>query len=54
MKRVHLLREQGLPTPNWSNIFQTFLSHSSDFGLEKDPEKLNVQSFFTSKEPFGG
>ena len=48
------IAEQGTPTPNWSNTFQTFWSHSSVFGLEKQSEKLNFQSFFTSKKPFGG
>ena len=46
--------EQGLPTQNWSKIFQTFWSHSSVFALEEQPEKLNFQSFFTSKKLFGG
>ena len=46
--------EQGLLTPNWSKAFQTFLSHSSVFALEKQPEKLNFQSVLTSKRPFCG
>ena len=46
--------EQGLLTLNWSKTFQAFWSHSSLFALEEQHEKLNFQSFFTSKEPFGG
>ena len=46
--------EQGIAMPNWSKTFQTFLSHSSVFNLEKLPENLNFQSFFTSNRAFGG
>ena len=46
--------QQGIVIPNWSKIFQTFLLHSSDFPLKKEPKNLNFQSFFTSKKPFGG
>ena len=38
--------EQGILMPTWS--------HSSVFALEKQPKKLNSQSFFTSKLHFGG
>ena len=46
--------EQGSPTPIKLKTSQTFWSHSSVFALENRPEKLNFQSFFTSKKPFGG
>ena len=46
--------EEGIPPTNWSNTFQTFWLHSSVFALEEQPEKLNSQSFFTSKKLFGG
>ena len=36
---------------NWSKTFQTFWSHSSVFLLEKQPEKLNFQSFLFLKDP---
>ena len=37
--------EQSLPKPIWSKISQTFMSHSSVFALEKQPEKLILQFF---------
>ena len=40
--------EQGIVTPSWSKIFQTFWSHSFVFALEKQPKNLNIQSVFTS------
>ena len=45
--------EQGIVMPKWSKVFQSFWSHSSVFALEKEPKKLNFQSFFTSKRPVG-
>ena len=51
--RIYVVR-QGLPTPNYAKKFQTFWLHSSVFALEKEPEKLHFQSFFSSKKPFGG
>ena len=44
--------KQGIVMPNWSKTFQTSWSHSSVFTLEKQPEKLNFQNFFTSKRPW--
>ena len=46
--------EKGLAMSNWSKTFETFWSHSCVFALEKEPEKVNFQSIFTSKKPFGG
>ena len=46
--------EQGLPSPYLSKTFQTFWSNFSVFILEKQPEKVDFQKFFTSKKPFGG
>ena len=46
--------EQGIMMPNWWKTFQTFLSHSSVFALEKQPKNLNFHSVFTSKRSFGG
>ena len=43
--RKHVTK-QGLYMPNWSKIYQTFLSHSSVFALEKKTKNLNFQSFF--------
>ena len=45
---------EGIVMPNWAKIFETVWLHSSVFALEKQLEKLNFQSFFTSKKPFGG
>ena len=39
---------------NWSKRFQSFWLHSSVFALDKQPKKLDLQSFFTSQRPFGG
>ena len=39
---------------NWSKRFQSFWLHSSVFALDKQPKKLDFQSFFTSQRPFGG
>ena len=36
--------------PNLSKTFQTFLSHSSVFASEKQPEKLNFQSFLALRK----
>ena len=48
--------QQGIGTimSNLSKTFQTFLSHSSVFALEKEREKLNFQGVFASKKRFGG
>ena len=46
--------DQGIVMRNWSKTFQIFWSHSFVFALEKQPNNLNFQSFFTSKRPFGG
>ena len=40
--------------PNWAKIFEIVWLHSSVFALEKQLEKLNFQSFFTSNKPFPG
>ena len=40
--------------PNSSKTFQTFWSHYTVFELEKQPENLNFQSFFTYNKPHGG
>ena len=45
--------EEGLPTQNWPKIFQNFWSYSF-LALEQQLEKLNFQSFLTSKKPFDG
>ena len=41
--------EHDILMPNWSKTFQTFWSYSSVFALEKQPEKLNFQSFLPPK-----
>ena len=46
--------EQGIVMRSCSKTFQTSWSHSSVFALEKQPEKVNFQSFFTSKKNFVG
>ena len=43
--------EQGIAMPNWSKTFQTFLSHSSVFALEKQPKNLNFQVFLPLRDP---
>ena len=45
--------QKGLPTPNLSKVFQIFQLKSSLVALEKQPGKLNLQSFFTFKKHFG-
>ena len=45
--------EQCILMPNLSDTNKSFWSHSSVFVLEKQPEKLNFHSFFTSKRTFG-
>ena len=53
--RLSAMPEQNIVVmPNWSILFQCVSSHSSIFVLEKQPEKLNFQSFFTSKKHIGG
>ena len=46
------ISEQGIVTPNWLKPFQGFLSHSSDFALEKQSKNLNFQSFLPSTDTF--
>ena len=46
--------ETDIVKPNWSKTFQTFWSHSYVVALQKQPENLNLQIFFTSNRPFGG
>ena len=43
--------EQGSPPSNLSKTFQTFWSHTSILLLEKQPEKLNFQSFLPVRNP---
>ena len=45
--------EQCILMPNLSETNKSFWSHSSVFVLEKQPEKLNFHSFFTSKRTLG-
>ena len=46
--------EESIVMPNWSRTFQFFWLHSYCLTLEKQPEKLNFQEFFTSKRLCGG
>ena len=43
--------EQVILMPNWLKVFQTFLWQFSVFALEKQPEKLNFQTFLPLTEP---
>ena len=53
--RLSAMPEQNIVVmPNWSILFQCVSSHSSIFVLEKQPEKLNFQRFFTSKKHIRG
>ena len=45
--------EKSIIQPNWSKTLQLFWSHSSVFALEKLLKKINFQSFFTIKRPYG-
>ena len=45
--------EQVIVIPNWLKTSKTFWSHSFVFPLAKQPKKLNVHRFYTSKRPFG-
>ena len=45
--------EKSIIQPNWSKTLQSFWSHSSVFALEKLLKKINFQSFFTIKRPYG-
>ena len=45
--------EKSIILPNWSKTLQSFWSHSSFFALEKLLKKINFQSFFTIKRPYG-
>ena len=47
-------RKNSVVMANRSILFQCFWSYSFVLVLEKQPEKLNFQSFFASKKPFGG
>ena len=45
--------EKGILMPNWSITCQSFRSHASILALEKQPKKLNFQSFFLPlRDPF--
>ena len=44
----------GLQTPKWAEAFLIFWPNCSIFSLEKQTEKLNFHSYFTSKKTFGG
>ena len=43
--------EEGIAMPNWSKTFKTLWSHSSVFALEKQPKKIDLQSFLTLRDP---
>ena len=64
-KTTALISEQGMTIPDLSKTLQFFRSHSSVFiskflvallrlCFRKQPEKLNLQSFFKSKRSFAG
>ena len=51
--RKYVVERSWLPL-NLSKAFKTYWLDSSVFALEKQLEKLNFHSFFTSKKPFSG